>query len=227
MAIKSTLTLAHVDTQISSPAHQQTNLLRVRQLAKLARKRHSFVQFATQKSTQIFEAGRAGCHLPAGDFRHQSFGGKALHVSNQVACSALPPRSDLASRPTSPARARSSRRTFEASILGRSSLFVLTDDCSWKYIQVMVILLALKSETKKRLKLWVARVERECGQSLGRLRMDDGGEFTNHSSKEWLAARGVTQWFAPPRSPQSNGVAERMSGTLQDKAPLMMAQVGL
>ena len=102
--------------------------------------------------------------------------------------------------------------------------FVLTDDYSRKS---WVILLSLKSETEKRLKQWVAQVERECGHSLERLRTDNSGEFIKHTLKDWLTTRGIKQEFTPPRSPQSNGVAERMNRTLQDKARSMMAQSGL
>ena len=107
---------------------------------------------------------------------------------------------------------------------GSRYLFVLTDDFSRKS---WVVLLAQKSDVEMRLKQWLVQTERECGHSVGRLRTDNGGEFTKQSLKDWLALRGVTQEFSPPRSPQSNGVAERMNRTLQDKARSMMAQTGL
>ena len=107
---------------------------------------------------------------------------------------------------------------------GSRYLFVLTDDFSRKS---WVVLLAQKSDVEMRLKQWLVQTERECGHSVGRLRTDNGGEFTKQSLKDWLAQRGVTQEFSPPRSPQSNGVAERMNRTLQDKARSMMAQSGL
>ena len=107
---------------------------------------------------------------------------------------------------------------------GAKYLFVLTDDFSRKS---WVILIPAKSLTEMRLKQWVVLAERECGHSLGRLRTDNGGEFVKQSLKDWLASRGVKQEFTPPRTPQSNGVAERMNRTLQDKARSMMAQSGL
>ena len=72
----------------------------------------------------------------------------------------------------------------------------------------------------------MVQTERECGNSLGRFRTDNGGEFVKNSLKEWLAVKGTTQEW-PPRSLQSNGVAERMNRTLQDKARSMMARSGL
>ena len=75
---------------------------------------------------------------------------------------------------------------------------MLTDDYSRKS---WVILLGLKSETEKRLKQWVVQTEREVGHALGRFRTDNGGEFIKNSLKEWLATRGTTQEFTPPKSP--------------------------
>ena len=81
---------------------------------------------------------------------------------------------------------------------GGRYLFVLTDDYSRKS---WVILLGLKSETEKRLKQWVVQTEREFGHELGRFRTNNGGEFIKNSLKEWLATRGTTQDFTPPKSP--------------------------
>ena len=78
---------------------------------------------------------------------------------------------------------------------GARYLFVLTDGYSRKSL---VILLALGQ--------WAAQVERECGQSLGRLQINNGGKFIKQTLKDWLATRGVKQNFTPPRSPQSNSV---------------------
>ena len=73
---------------------------------------------------------------------------------------------------------------------GSRYLLVLTDD---HFRESWVILLTLKSQTENRIKQWVAKVERECGMSLGRLRIDNGGEFTKKTLKDWLSTRGVTQ----------------------------------
>ena len=96
---------------------------------------------------------------------------------------------------------------------------MLTDDHSRKS---WVILLALNFGVEKRLKQWLVQSERECDHSLGGLRTDNGGEFTKQSLKDC-----VTREFIPPKSSQSNGVAERMNRTLQDKDRSMMAQSGL
>ena len=69
---------------------------------------------------------------------------------------------------------------------------------------------------------WKAQVENERGLKLGRLRRDNGGEFTSAALCTWLKEKGVSQEFTPPRTPQANGVAERMNRTLQEMARSMM-----
>ena len=43
----------------------------------------------------------------------------------------------------------------------------------------------------------------------------------------WLVLHGVTQQTTPPNSPESNGMAERLKRTLQDKARTIMVLVAL
>ena len=90
-----------------------------------------------------------------------------------------------------------------------------------------VILLKNKGEAGDRLKEWKALVENERGLKLGRLRTDNGGEFTSIALRTWLKEKGVSQEFTPPRTPQANGVAERMNRTLQEMARSMMQDTGL
>ena len=55
-------------------------------------------------------------------------------------------------------------------------MFVLVDDFSRKS---WVILLKNKGEAGDRLKEWKALVENERGLNLGRIRTENGGEFTS------------------------------------------------
>ena len=64
---------------------------------------------------------------------------------------------------------------------------------------------------KARLREWKAQVEVECRKNLVRIRIDNGEEFKSNSLMVCLKLKGVKQEFTPPRSPQSNGVAERMN----------------
>ena len=64
------------------------------------------------------------------------------------------------------------------------------------------------------------------GQSrtkLLKLRSDNGGEFTSNAFKSSMALLGVQFRTTPPRSPESNGVAERWNRTVQDKTRTVMS----
>ena len=65
-------------------------------------------------------------------------------------------------------------------------MFVLVDDFSKKS---WVMLLKNKAEAGDRLKEWKALVENERGLKLGRLRTDNGGDFTRVALRTWLKAR--------------------------------------
>ena len=68
------------------------------------------------------------------------------------------------------------------------------------------------------------------GQSktkLLKLRSDNGGEFTSHAFKSSMALLGVQLQTTPPRSPESNGVAERWNRTVQDKTRTVMSASSL
>ena len=84
-----------------------------------------------------------------------------------------------------------------------------------------------KGEAGNRLKEWKALVENERGLKLGRLRTDNGGEFTSVALRTWLKEKGVSEEFTPPRTPKANGVAEQMNRTLQEMARSMMQDTGL
>ena len=107
---------------------------------------------------------------------------------------------------------------------GARYLFVLVDDFSRKS---WVILLKQKSDVEARLKEWKALVENESGESMVKFRTDNGGEFCSKSLSDWLKLKGVKHETTPPRTPQSNGVAERMNRTLQERARSMMHHAGL
>ena len=64
------------------------------------------------------------------------------------------------------------------------------------------------------------------GQSrtkLLNLRSDNGGEFTSSAFKSSMALMGVQLQTTPPRSSESNDVAERWNRTVQDKTRTVMS----
>lgn len=90
-----------------------------------------------------------------------------------------------------------------------------------------VTLLKQKSNVEARLKEWKALVEPKSGDKLLNFKTINTGEFKLNRLLQWLKLMRVKQEFTPPRSPQNNGVAERMNKTLQNEARSMMQHLGL
>ena len=88
---------------------------------------------------------------------------------------------------------------------------VIVDDFSRKY---WTLPLRNKSDTKVALKEWITANENQSGKKVKKLRSDNGGEYIDVGLEQWLKEHGILHQTIPARSPQSNGVAERMNRTL-------------
>ena len=64
------------------------------------------------------------------------------------------------------------------------------------------------------MKEWIAVHENEVGGKVKAMRSDNGGEYVDAFLETWLREHGIKHETIPARSPQSNGVAERMNRTL-------------
>ena len=107
---------------------------------------------------------------------------------------------------------------------GKSYFMTFIDDCtrrSW------VRLLAHKDEALECFKQWLAEVKRETGMKVKELKSDGGGEYVNSSFKEFLNVGGIRRQLIIARTPQQNGVAERINRTLIDGVRSMLHGVGL
>ena len=98
------------------------------------------------------------------------------------------------------------------------------DDFSRKY---WCILLRKKSDTKVALKEWIAVAENQVEKKLKKIRSDNGGGFIDGSLETWFKEKGIQHQTIPARSPQSNGVSERMNRTVQDRGRSMLVGAGL
>ena len=58
------------------------------------------------------------------------------------------------------------------------------------------------------------------------LRSDNGGEYTSKEFSNYLKEKGIQHQLSIPRTPQQNGVAERMNRTIQETARSMMYNAG-
>ncbi|GJR44498.1 putative ribonuclease H-like domain-containing protein [Tanacetum coccineum] len=105
------------------------------------------------------------------------------------------------------------------SINHASYCLVITDDCSrfcW------VFFLAKKDETSDILKTFIRQIENQLNQKVKIIRSDNGTEFKNRVMLEFCGEKGIKQEFSNARTPQQNGVAERMNRTLNRKGARTM-----
>ncbi|GJZ93787.1 putative ribonuclease H-like domain-containing protein [Tanacetum coccineum] len=104
------------------------------------------------------------------------------------------------------------------SINHASYCLVITDDYSrfcW------VFFLAKKDETSDILKTFIRQIENQLNQKVKIIRSDNGTEFKNRVMLEFCGEKGIKQEFSNARTPQQNGVAERMNRTLIEAARTM------
>ena len=59
-------------------------------------------------------------------------------------------------------------------------------------------------------------LETSTGCRVQALRTDNGGEYTSTHFRDYCLAKGITREFAPPYTPQRNGIAERRNRSLLD-----------
>ena len=111
-----------------------------------------------------------------------------------------------------------------ASFGGSRYYVTFIDDLSRK---VWVYFLKNKSEVFETFKKWRAMVETETDLKLKCLRSDNGGEYISRGFREFCAANGIRMEKTIPRTPQQNGLAERMNRTLNEHAKSMRLHAGL
>ncbi|GJV91015.1 putative ribonuclease H-like domain-containing protein [Tanacetum coccineum] len=106
------------------------------------------------------------------------------------------------------------------SINHASYCLVITDDCtrfSW------VFFLATKDETSGILQNFIRQIENQLNHRVKIIRSDNGTEFKNRDMLEFCGNKGIKQEYSNARTPQQNGVAERMNRTLIEAARTMLA----
>ena len=110
------------------------------------------------------------------------------------------------------------------SIGGRKYFVIFVDDYSHC---TAVYFLKQKSEVMQKFKEFEAAATNECGQRIGTLRTDNGGEYLSHEFESYLKSKGIKHETTVAHSPQQNGVAERMNRTLLESARAMVYHAGL
>ena len=80
-----------------------------------------------------------------------------------------------------------------------------------------------KSKTFEKFKEYRIEVEKQTGKLLKCLRSDRGGEYMSSEFVSYLKENGIFAQYAPPGTPQHNGVSERRNRTLLDMVRSMMS----
>lgn len=88
--------------------------------------------------------------------------------------------------------------------------------------RVWVYLLKTKDEAFTRFKEWKTLEENQVGKSLKGLRTDNGLEFCNEEFDNYCKDHGILRHRTVRKTPQQNGVAERMNRTLLEKVRCLL-----
>ena len=80
-----------------------------------------------------------------------------------------------------------------------------------------------RSEIFKKFSEWRALVEKSSGMKVKVLHTDNGGEYVSKEFEEYLTKHGIQHELTVSKTPQQNGVAERMNRTLVESIRSMLA----
>ena len=106
------------------------------------------------------------------------------------------------------------------SLSGAEYFLTFIDDYThytWVYI------LKRKDQVFERFCEWKALVEKRTGQKMMAFRTDNGGEYTSSEFKAYLAKEGIRHELTVPKTPEQNGVSERMNRTLVESVRSMLS----
>lgn len=113
--------------------------------------------------------------------------------------------------------------TSERSLGGAQYFVTFIDDHSRK---VWVYPLKKKDQVLQAFKEFHASVERASGRKLKCLRSDNGGEYLG-PFEAYCKTHGIRHEKTPPKTPQMNGIAERMNRTIAEKVRSMLSHAKL
>ena len=105
--------------------------------------------------------------------------------------------------------------------LGGAQYFLTFIDDSTHYVWIYV--LKRKDEVFTKFCEWKAMVENSTGCKLKTLRSDNGGEYTSAEFTDYLKREGIRHELTIPKTPEQNGVAERMNRTLVEMVRSMLS----
>ena len=113
----------------------------------------------------------------------------------------------------------------QVSSLGGSGYYVtFIDDATRK---TWIYCIQNKSDVFDSFKKWKALVDIETGNKLKCLTLDNGGEYCSKYFDRYCSEHGIHREKTVPRTPQENGVSERMNRTIMERARCRRLHVGL
>ena len=104
--------------------------------------------------------------------------------------------------------------------IGGAEYFLTFIDDKTRY--VWVYMLTRKDEVFQRFQEWKALVENSSGHKVKVLRTDNGGEYTSNEFESYLKDEGIRHERTVPKTPEQNGVSERMNRTLVEMMRSML-----
>ena len=114
---------------------------------------------------------------------------------------------------------------FRTTSLGGARYFVtFIDDFSRK---TWIYFLTHKSQVLSKFQHLVKSLKTSTGQCIQTLRSDNGGEYMSTAFRDYCQSEGISREFAPPYTPQRNGVAERRNRSLLNITRSMLLDKGL
>ena len=102
--------------------------------------------------------------------------------------------------------------------LSLAEYFVVFIDDKTHYVWVYVI--KHKNEVFQKFTEWKSLVENLSGHKVKKLRTDNGGEYTSTEFESHLKDEGIEHQYTIPKTPEQNGVSERMNRTLVETSSI-------
>ena len=109
--------------------------------------------------------------------------------------------------------------------LGGDYYFLTFIDDSTQYVWVYIT--KNKNQVFEMFVEWKALVENLHGCKIKTLRIDNGGEYTTNEYTAYFKQEGIGHELTVPKTPQQNGVAERMNRTLVETVHSMLSDAKL
>ena len=103
-------------------------------------------------------------------------------------------------------------------------MMTIIDDFSRK---ICVYFLKHKNEAFSTFKEWKLFIENQTCKKIKRLRTYNGLEFCSNEFNDFCKKEGISRHLTIPRTPQQNGVAEKMNRTILERVHCMLSHFGL